>query len=115
MPIIQTPKPSFKEFKETALIHKFSPRGFVLLYEKGKYGWKYRILMDGKNTTKALRYAYISLFGTIETDEVSEVQVDLEGEKGLKMPLQINISFCPDVDDWNTDLKTMTRKHNWEI
>jgi hypothetical protein len=114
MPLIDKKIP-LKEFKETCILHKFTPKGFVLLYGHGEHSYMYRIIMDGKNATKALRYAYISLFGTIDEDEVSEVQVDLDGSKRLKMPITVNVAFSPNVDNWDMDLKTMTRKHNWDI
>lgn len=112
MPVI-IERVSFSEFKELVTLHKFTPYGFVALYGYGKYGWKYRILMNGKNKTKALRLAYYLLFGDLDADDASEVQISLDENRPYKMPISCNFSFAIKCDLTNVDVKTLTKEVIW--
>jgi hypothetical protein len=82
---------SFKEFKETALIHKFGTVGFVLLYGYRKYGYLYGIRLQGTNKELALKESYRLLFTDVDEFEAQFVQVSHDSVNGsLKMPLACN-------------------------
>ncbi len=90
-----TPKISFAQFRRDALMHKFGQTGFVLLYDKMTYGWKYRIMLRGSRTDCAFRAAYYLLFGVTDVYDERAVEVsNTEDERTLKMPLSADFTFA---------------------
>ena len=114
MVLIQS-KVSFKQFKETVFINKYSGRTiygesyFLIMYGYNKYGWNYQMKLISDTKDKALRAAYVFLFGEFDEGDLDFIRKPTNNENftGYRIPLEVSFKNAITVTDALPNIRTL--------